>query len=323
MQVHDFLHRILGLFHKISILIVLGLLFLYTKDGIVPNMKVIDVFLDEKVKKLITSFSYCFKVRISIFSADVQKNLTLGFYPLCNYCKFVREKIHYDHRCIQMDHEMCLRSTNSLVPLVYPCYAGLVDTAFPIKLNEEVVGYAMIGQFRNRNAIPPAVLHDWKEGGFDPVILEHAFIEQPFFDKTSLEDMINLFSMLCDYIVSKGYIRTRQLDITAEVLHLIENHISSPILFREVANYLGYSQSSILNALNKKLHMSFKHLCILKKIERFETIVTADPLISIEEAALKVGYSDVSYFSRLYKKVRSVAPSFFIKSISKNEKPIN
>jgi AraC-like DNA-binding protein len=201
--------------------------------------------------------------------------------------------------------------------MVYSCYAGLVDTAFPIKLNEEVVGYAMVGQFRTRNTIPPVVLHDWEKDGFDPAILKNAFIEQPFFDKTFLEDMINLFSMLCDYIVSKGYIRTRQLDITTEVLRLIENHVSAPILFRDVAKQLGYSQSTILNDLNKKLHMSFKRLCILKKIEQFEAIVTTDPLVSIEEAALRIGYRDVSYFSRLYKKVRSVTPSFFIKSISR------
>jgi predicted DNA-binding transcriptional regulator AlpA len=73
------------------------------------------------------------------------------------------------------------------------------------------------------------------------------------------------FSMLCDYIVSKGYIRTHQLDITAEVLRWIENHISAPVSFREVAIHLGYSQSTILNALNKKPHMSFKHLCMPKK----------------------------------------------------------
>jgi ligand-binding sensor protein/AraC-like DNA-binding protein len=280
-------------------------------------MKAIDIFLEEKAKNLINSFCHCFKVCISIFSADVQENLTLGFAPLCRYCGLVREKLHYDHRCIQMDHEMCLRSTNSLTPLVYPCHAGLVDAAFPIKLNNEVVGYAMIGQFRTQNAIPPAIRQDWGKNGFDPAIVESAFAEQSFFEKTALENMLNLFSMLCDYIVSKGYIRTRQLDITAEVLRWIDSHISSPILFRDVANYLGYSQSTILNALNKKLNISFKHLCILKKIERFETIVSADPLISIEEAALKSGYRDVSYFSRLYKKVRSITPSFFIKSIGR------
>jgi YesN/AraC family two-component response regulator len=202
---------------------------------------------------------------------------------------------------------------------VYPCHAGLVDVAFPIKLNDEVAGYAMIGQFRTKNTIPPAILRAWKKTGFDPAVLQNAFTGQPLFDETSLENMINLFSMLCDYIVSKSYIRTRQLDIAAEVSRWVESHISSPVLFQELANHLGYSQSTILNALNKKLQMSFKHFCILKKIERFEAIVTADPLISIEEAALKVGYRDVSYFSRLYKKVRSTTPSLFIKSTGRGE----
>jgi ligand-binding sensor protein/AraC-like DNA-binding protein len=284
------------------------------KDGIFPDMNEIDVFLEEKVKNLIDSFSYCFKVHITIFSRDVQKKLAQGP-PLCYYCGLVREKLCYDHRCIQMDREMCFRSTNSSVPLVYLCHAGLVDAAFPIKLNEEVVGYAMIGQFRTQHAIPSAILRDWGKNGFDPTVLKKAFIEQPFFDKKSLENMINLFSMLCDYIISKGYIKTRQLDIPAEVLRWIESHISTPILFQEISDHLGYSQSTILKALNKKLHISFKHLCILKKIERFESIVTTDPLISIEEAALKVGYRDVSYFSRLYKMVRSLAPSVFIKSL--------
>jgi ligand-binding sensor protein len=280
-------------------------------------MKAMDVFFEEKVKKLIDSFCYCFKVCITILSTDIQKNFALGSYPLCGYCKLVREKLYYDHRCVQMDREMCLRSTNSLSPLVYPCHAGLVDAAFPIKLNEKVVGYAMIGQFRTQNTIPPTILQDWKRNGFDPAILKKAFTEQPFFEKDSQDNMINLFSMLCDYIVSKGYIRTRQLDIAAEVLHWIEDHISTPIFFQEVESHLGYSQSTILNALKKRLHMNFKQLCILKKIEKFEAIVTEDPLITIEDAALKVGYCDVSYFSRLYKKVRSTAPSLFIKSIRK------
>jgi AraC-like DNA-binding protein len=206
---------------------------------------------------------------------------------------------------------------NSLSPLVYPCHAGLVDAAFPIKLNEEVVGYTMIGQFRTQNTIPPAILNGWGKNGFDPAILKSAFSEQPFFEQDSLENMINLFSMLCDYIVSKGYIRTRQLDITAEVLRWVKSHISDPILFKELADHLGYSQSTILNALKKNLNMNFKQLCILKKIEQFENILDADPFISIEEAALKVGYGDVSYFSRLYKKVRLITPSAFIKSINR------
>jgi AraC-like DNA-binding protein len=248
----------------------------------------------------------------------MQKKLAQGL-PLCRYCELVREKLCYDHRCIKMDREMCLRSTNCSAPLVYPCHAGLVDAAFPIKLDAEVVGYAMIGQFRTRHVIPLAMLRDWEKNGFDPAVLKKAFIAQPFFEKSSVDNMMNLFSMLCDYIISKDYIKTCQLDIVAEVSRWIENHIAAPILFRDVADHLGYSQSTILTMLKKKLLMNFKRLCMLKKIERFEAIVSADPFLSIEEAALKVGYGDASYFSRLYKKVRAQTPSAFIKSVSRGE----
>ncbi|MDR1175238.1 MAG: PocR ligand-binding domain-containing protein [Treponema sp.] len=285
-------------------------------------MNEIDLFLEKKVKNLIDSFSYCFKVRITIFSVDLQEKLAVGFYPTCSYCKLIREELGYKNHCLQQDRKMSLRSLNSHVPLSYVCHAGLVDSVFPIKPDETaVIGYAMIGQFRTQNAIPAAILRAWEKNGFDPAVLKTAFAEQVFFGQEALENMLNLFSMLCDFIVSKGYIRLRRFDIIEEILRWVESHISKPILFSEVADYLGYSQSTILNVLKKRLNMNFKQLCILKKIERFETVAADNPTLSIEEAALKVGYSDVSYFSRLYKKVRSTTPSAFVKSIRNNPTP--
>jgi AraC-like DNA-binding protein len=61
--------------------------------------------------------------------------------------------------------------------------------------------------------------------------------------------------------------------------------------------------------------MSFKQLCILKRIERFEHIVAAKQGITIAEAAYQTGYEDAMYFSRLYKKVRHISPSTYSKSV--------
>jgi AraC-like DNA-binding protein len=86
-------------------------------------------------------------------------------------------------------------------------------------------------------------------------------------------------------------------------------------LFPELAKHLGYSQNTILSALKKRLNMTFRQLCMLKKVERFEHIVSENSSITVEEAALQIGYDDASYFSRMYKKVRSTTPSAFIKSV--------
>jgi ligand-binding sensor protein/AraC-like DNA-binding protein len=277
-------------------------------------MDELDLFLEEKVKNLIDSFSYCFKVRITIFSVDLKKKLAVGFYPTCRYCGLIREQLHYKNRCLEQDLKMCLRSEKYSAPLVYTCHAGMVDAVLPIKLNEAVVGYAMIGQFRTRNAVSDSILQAWGKNGFDPAVLKNAFAGESFFEKDSMENMLNLFSMLCDFVVSRGYVKTRHVDIVTEVIRWVEDHISEPILFPKVSGHLGYSQSTILNALKKRMNISFKQLCILKKIERFETIIAENPKISIEEAALQIGYSDASHFSRLYKNIRSIPPSTFIKA---------
>jgi AraC-like DNA-binding protein len=130
-----------------------------------------------------------------------------------------------------------------------------------------------------------------------------------------MENMLNLFSMFCSYIVSGNFIRFHHPDIAEQVVHWAEAHISEPLLLAKAADYLGYSESTISHTIKERLNMSFKRLCILKKIEQFETIITENPTLSIEEAASAVGYSDASYFSRLYKKIRRNSPSAFVNEV--------
>jgi AraC-like DNA-binding protein len=42
----------------------------------------------------------------------------------------------------------------------------------------------------------------------------------------------------------------------------------------------------------------------MKKIQKFENIISVQPDILIKDAAAQVGYEDPLYFSRLYRKVR-------------------
>ncbi|GHV54861.1 hypothetical protein AGMMS49579_16290 [Spirochaetia bacterium] len=284
--------------------------------GYSAHMKSIDLFFDEQVNKLMTSFSYCFKVHLTIFPLDLKNPLKTGYYTThCPYCNFIREKLGLSGRCLQQDITMCKQSESSPVPLAYTCYAGLMDAAFPIKLNDEVVGYAMAGQFRTKTSLPAAITQDWQHKGLDPSLLQKAFIDQPYLEKDTVDNMLNLFLMLCDFIVSRDYIRLRQMDITRLVTQWIADHIAEPITLVEVADHLGYSQSSISHIIKGRLGMSFKELCILQKIERFEAIIKSAPSLSIEKTAAQVGYEDPFYFSRLYKKVRSISPSNYVKSV--------
>jgi AraC-like DNA-binding protein len=289
-----------------------------------------DLFFDDSVKDLISSFSCCFKVRITIRTPHYRQHVRdlensrirsfgIGgsggaYHKSCTYCRFIREKLRYEERCKQLDREMCSRAENSPGPLSYTCHGGLVDAVVPIRMRGDLIGYGMIGQFRTKNTIPAAILREWQETGMEQDILKKAFLEQPYIEKDMMENMLNLFSMLCAFIVSSNYIRFRRLDMAEQVAHWVEDHIAEPVLLSQAAEHLGYSRSAISHTIKQRLNISFKQLCILKKIEHFETIITETPGLSIEKAAFQAGYSDASYFSRLYKKVRGSFPSAFVKT---------
>jgi AraC-like DNA-binding protein/ligand-binding sensor protein len=272
------------------------------------------LFFNEEVQRLVDSFAYCFKVKITVFSSEMEE-LVVGLQnPGSRFCQMIQKKLRFRYRCCRQDKLMCKRSEQRHECVIYHCHAGLSESVMPIELEGTLIGYGMLGQFRTAHELPEETVQNWISAGFDRKTLHAAFMEQPFFDKTGLDNMLRLFSVLISFIVTREYVKVRRPGLTEKVLQWLEDHIEYPFNLREVAAAMNRSQSTISHTIKQHLGLSFKQLCIFKRIQRFETIVVLDPNLSIQEAAARVGYEDPFYFSRIYKKVRLVSPSTYIKS---------
>ncbi|GHT52295.1 hypothetical protein FACS1894106_0710 [Spirochaetia bacterium] len=273
------------------------------------------LFFDGEVQRLIDSFTYCFKVRITIFSTVIEsmiKGFPVGIpHDLSGFCTLIREK--FLPRCLQQDRQMCRRSRHG--ELVYQCFAGPTEMVMPILVDKALVGYAMIGQFRTRETLPHEIINEWEKAGGRSEHLQSMFLELPFFDKTSMDNMLRLFSMLINFIVTKDYVRFRHPNLVESVNRWLDAHIGEVITLDTIASAIGRSSSSVSHSIKQHLGISFKELCIHKRVQRFESIIISEPDSPIQEAASRVGYEDPLYFSRVYKKVRRITPSEFRRSI--------
>jgi AraC-like DNA-binding protein/ligand-binding sensor protein len=277
------------------------------------------LFFDEEVQRLIDSFAYCFKVKMTVFSLNMEELIVGLQNPGSRYCQLIQKKLHIRYRCCRQDRLMCSHCEQRQELLVYHCYAGLSEAVMPIKVEDTLIGYAMLGQFRTRKALPGEILHQWLEAGFDGKNLQAAFMDQPFFDAATVDNMLPLFSMLVAFIVTRKYVKVRRPGLAEQVVQWVENHLSDSMTLDKIAFAMNRSKSSISHIVKQQLGLSFTELYILKRIQRFESIVTVDQNISIQGAAYQVGYQDPFYFSRIYKKVRLATPSSYIKSV--HEKP--
>lgn len=282
------------------------------------------IFYDEKVQQLIDSFALCFKVRFTIFSSDCE-DLILGF-PYCpsSYCALVRDKIHFLPQCISQNRRMCQRCEHSRDPLTYRCHAGLHESVMPILVNKKLLGYAMIGQFRMKKegedeaAISPELLSQAKKAGIDADVLRETYLKLPIHSESLTQSMVNLFAVLINFIVMRDYINIHQPGLAEKISHWIDDHLTEPIKLDQAASAMYCSRSTICHTIKRQFGTSFTQLCILKRIQRFETLIAASPTLTIADAALKAGYDDPLYFSRVYKKIRLITPTAYARSIRKS-----
>ena len=273
------------------------------------------LFFDEEVQRLIDSFAYCFKVKITIFSARMEELIVGIQNPGSAFCQLIQKKLRYRYRCCRQDKLMCESCAREDKIIVYHCYAGPYEIVVPIKIEGKLIGYGLLGQFRSDSGLPDDIIQAWENGGFSLEELKEAYEIQPFFDKLSLDNMLRLFSMLIAFIITREYVHIRRPGVTEQVIRWLDENIASPLSLGEAALAVKCSRSTISHTIKRQLGMSFKKICILKKIQRFESLIAADPVLSIQEAAALVGYDDPLYFSRIYKKVRLAAPSHYVNTV--------
>ena len=273
------------------------------------------IFFNEQVQELIDSFAYCFRVKITVYSAEMEELIVGLQNPGAEFCRIIQKNPRLRRQCLRQDKTMCVQSGAQRSLVSYRCHAGLTETAVPIALDGTIIAYGMLGQFRTGKALPEETVRVCSTGGIGPESLKKAFFAQPYFDKPAMDNMLKLFSMLISYIVTREYVRVSRPSLAETIVRWIEDHISEPTDLNAVSRAMRRSRSTISHSVKKQLGLSFRELSISKKIQRFESIIRASPELPIREAARMVGYDDPLYFSRLYKKVRLVPPSEYARSV--------
>jgi len=212
-----------------------------------------------------------------------------------------------------MDESKCRECASQKEVLNYICHAGIEEAIAPIFVEAQLVGYAMIGQFRSTKSLPPEVLKTAQEKDCKTELLEY-FYELPYYNKLKIKNILALFSILVDYIITKEIISVKGERLINKTLAYIEQHIDRPISLDEVAKNAGRSRSSISHSFKNILGKPFSKVIIEAKLSKAEEYFKTVPNLSVGEVAFKLGYKDPLYFSRLYKKHKGISPSQYRKS---------
>lgn len=143
-----------------------------------------------------------------------------------------------------------------------------------------------------------------------------------YFSENSLRELV-IYSMLINFFVHIGrnhfessidnpYIRSDKkreyIETFNEVLDYIDNHYMEDLSLETVANAAGFSKYYFTRLFKQYTDTTFYDYLSYKRIRVAESLLSRQDL-SITEIALQSGFSSISTFNRIFKKLKNCSPT--------------
>lgn len=259
------------------------------------------------ISRIFDSFTDLLDIRIAFFSTDGREIPVGKNRAICTYCHLLRSRLGYERVCLALDEKRREQAKTKRHLISYTCHGGMVEAVVPVLEDGVLIGFIMIGQFRQKKDLPKAIASKWqREVGSEE--LKTAFWKTPQFEPEKIRDILLLFYSLVQLIVSQHMVQINAFGPVRSLLTYIEENPNQMLNLRQAAHMVHRSVSSLSHMFKQTTGKSFKQFQIEKKLDKADEYFLTEPQRSIGEVATELGYQDPLYFSKLYKRHRGHSP---------------
>ena len=176
-------------------------------------------FNKDKLYKLLRSFYILSGIRIVIY--DIDYNEVISYPPNnCSYCKLMDQK-----KCQLSNNKAFLKCKESDDLYIYHCHANLVEAMINLKINGEIVGFIMFGQFSDI-ANEEKRVNLLKNNTSKNVL--SSIQEIKYLDDEKLQSASTILLSLAKYAISEKMVSIEQEKFINQINDFIEKNYVDP-----------------------------------------------------------------------------------------------
>ncbi len=240
------------------------------------------------------------------------------------FCALMAQSNHTCAACLQLQRKV--EEQAQMEPKTLKCFAGLCDSAVPIRVGENLVAFLQTGQI---------LLHKPDEEQFakttrqilkwgtdvDLKKLEEAYFQTRVVTRRQYESIVRLLTIFAQHLATLSNQLAVQEEnsesptISRARTFIAENH-SDDLSLDEVAKAVNMSAFYFCKMFKKATGMTFTDYLARVRVEKVKNLLL-NPHKRISEAAFEVGFQSLSQFNRVFRKIAGEAPSGYRDRIHK------
>lgn len=214
----------------------------------------------------------------------------------------------------RVEEEACLS------PKTLKCFAGLCDSAVPIRVGENLVAFLQTGQ---------VLLHQPSKEQFDKTTrqllkwgtevdlkrLEEAFFQTRVVSKKQYESILRLLTIFAQHLSSLSNQlmvkeETSEPPVISKARVFITEHQDEDLTLTQVAQAVNTSAFYFCKMFKKTTGMTFTDYLARVRVEKVKNLLL-NPHKRVSEAAFEAGFQSLSQFNRVFRKIAGESPSTY------------
>jgi len=204
------------------------------------------------------------------------------------------------------------------------CFAGLCDTAVPVKTGEKLIGYLQTGQVllkpptKRQFARTTRQLLEWGLK-VDLKQLEEAYFHTRVLTPKQYNSMISLLTIFGQHLsfVCHQVLVQPQPSEPMAVSHarqFIQEHQADDLSLVEVAKAVNTSTFYFCKLFKRTTGLNFTEYLSQVRVEKAKSLMP-NPNLRISEIAYQVGFQSLTHFNRVFKRITGQSPTEYRKKL--------
>ena len=283
----------------------------------------------EIIDSVVTNFAQA--TGLAVVLTDIDGNEISERYNFSSFCEQIRCHPTHSSLCHACDRSAGFEASKQNKPYIYKCHAGLVDVSIPLKISGHLVGFILCGQVKlqdDTSAIDPQLLKSFSQ---DPALIQ-AFESIPVVHPAKIESAAGLlqtivekcikeqfdFVAISDTVVRPGdHHSSVSAGVDAKIkkaLKYIDGHFYNGLKLEAVADHVHLSPHYFSKLFRKQMGIGFNTYLNQQRMQAAKKML-AESDWPISRIAKNLGYSQASYFCRVFKEQFQITPQEYRKTL--------
>jgi AraC-like DNA-binding protein/ligand-binding sensor protein len=218
--------------------------------------------------------------------------------------------------CLEVQRQV--EEEAGIEPKTLKCFAGLCDSAVPIRVGDNVIAFLQTGQILlhrpSKKEFTRVTQQIVKWGAeIDVKRLEEAYFQTRVLKKDQYEAVLRLLHIFAQHLSSLSNqltVRAAQAESPqmAKARIFIAEHQDQEISLREVAAAVNMSAFYFCKTFKQATGLTFTDYLARVRVEKVKNLLL-NPHKRISEAAFEAGFQSLSQFNRVFRRVTGEAPT--------------